>query len=152
VFPPLATYPSLFEHCEFVLCPLSTMIVEAAIFERRVVVVAYDDGLHPNSPAAVLGYEHFDGIERIEGFDICRRREDLPRLFLQHARAARKADPGPSLREQVRYWLHFDERSYAQRLREVVEELHVGRAGADGLDVGQARNTLPADAQADHRR
>jgi hypothetical protein len=124
ILPPLGSYPSLFEHCEFVLCPLSTMIVEAAIFERRVIVVAYDDEIHPNSPAAVLNYDHFAGIDRIEGFEICRRREDLPRLFLELANGSLESDLKPSLREQIRYWLHYDERTYSERLKDVVDELH----------------------------
>ncbi|HYM56340.1 MAG TPA: hypothetical protein VES79_00110, partial [Solirubrobacteraceae bacterium] len=34
--PALDYYPALLEHAEFVVCPLSTMIIESAIFERRV--------------------------------------------------------------------------------------------------------------------
>ncbi|HEY3186861.1 MAG TPA: hypothetical protein VGJ70_05275, partial [Solirubrobacteraceae bacterium] len=59
-FPALDYYPALLEHAAFVVCPLSTMIVEAAIFERRVIVIAYDDGVHRASPAAVVDYDHFE--------------------------------------------------------------------------------------------
>jgi hypothetical protein len=137
IFPPLDSYPSLFEHCEFVLCPLSTMIVEAAIFERRVIVVAYDDGIHPNNPAEVLSYDHFSGIERIQGFEICRRAEDLPGLFSRLEREPRSSESRPSLRAQVRYWLHHDERTFAERLAEAVEDLHEGPgSGAKPVSPG----------------
>jgi hypothetical protein len=119
--PSLESYPSLFEHAEFVICPLSTMIVEAAAFERQVLVIAYDDGIHPNSPAEVVRYEHFEGIEAIDGFSICRSREQLRPLFLALARDRRP--PSRPLRDQIRWWLHFDERStYAERLAGFVDE------------------------------
>jgi hypothetical protein len=120
--PSLEAYPSLFEHAEFVICPLSTMIVEAAAFERQVLVIAYDDGIHPNSPAEVVRYEHFEGIDGIDGFSICRAREQLRPLFLALARDRRP--PSRPLRNQIRWWLHFDERNtYAERLAVLVDEV-----------------------------
>jgi hypothetical protein len=120
--PSLGSYPSLFEHAEFVICPLSTMIVEAAAFERQVLVIAYDDGIHPNSPAEVVRYEHFEGIEGIEGFSLCRTQEQLGPLFLSLATARRA--PSHPLRDQIRWWLHFDDHStYAERLAGLVDEI-----------------------------
>lgn len=121
VFPGLDSYPATFEHAEFVVCPLSTMIVEAAIFEKRVIVVAYDDGVHPNSPAQVVHYDHFSGIDRIDGFVLTRRREDLAEHFAELALGGR--EPEQPLREQIGDWLHHDDRTYAQRLAALVEEL-----------------------------
>ncbi|MGI8439960.1 MAG: hypothetical protein ACR2NV_07160 [Thermoleophilaceae bacterium] len=121
VFPPLDTYASLFEHARFVVCPLSTMIVEAAVLERRVIVIAYHDGIHPNSPAGVVGYDHFEGVEEIEGFDVVRSREALDEAFARLA--AGPAAPGRSMRGQVGWWLHHDERTYGERLAELVSRM-----------------------------
>jgi hypothetical protein len=120
LFPELGYYPALFENAEFVICPLSTMLVEAAIFEKRVIAIAYDDGIHPDSPAAVVNYDHFEGIDRIEGFELCRRADDLGPLFRAVA-----GDPLPprSLREQIGWWLFHDERGFAVRLRECLDEI-----------------------------
>jgi hypothetical protein len=122
ILPGLESYPSTFEHCEFVVCPLSTMIVEAAIFERRVIVVAYDDGIHPNSPAKVLHYDHFEGVEEVDGFAVCRTPAELPEHFARFARLPR--EPERSLRDQVGTWLyHETDSTYAERLASLVADI-----------------------------
>ncbi len=114
LFPPLDTYPATLEHAEVVVCPLSTMLVEAAVFERPVLVVAYDDGIHADSPATAVGFDHFEGIDRVEGFEVVRRAEGLGPTFERMTRAP--APAGRSLREQMSWWLYHDERTYAERL------------------------------------
>jgi hypothetical protein len=119
LLPPLDYYPALFDHAELVICPLSTMIVEAAIFDRRVLVIAYDDGIHPNSPATVVHFDHFEGVDRIEGFELIREAADLgPALVRTLGEPA-----GASLRGQIGWWLHHDDRSYADRLQAFVVEI-----------------------------
>lgn len=138
-YPPLDYYPGLLENAAFTICPLSTMIVESAIFERRVLVIAYDDGVHPESPAEVVKYDHFEGIERVEGFHLCTTAEDLSRLFLELA--AETAPLEPPLRDQIRWWLHHDRDTYAERLARLVRELapaerSVTRSDPAGLPLG----------------
>jgi hypothetical protein len=136
LLPALDYYPALLENAEFTVCPLSTMIVESAIFERRVIVIAYDDGVHEDSPALVVNYDHFEGIDRVDGFEICRTAEDLPRLFCRFATIDER--PAVPLREQIRWWLHHDESTYADRLGALVRELaSVGRP-LQGSDDGRA--------------
>jgi hypothetical protein len=130
-YPALDYYPALLENAEFTVCPLSTMIVESAIFERRVIVIAYDDGVHRDSPALVVNYDHFEGIDRVDGFELCRTAEELPDLFAAMAAGGRR--PQRPMREQIRWWLHHDARTYAERLALVVAET------ADGGDAGAAR-------------
>jgi hypothetical protein len=134
-YPALDYYPALLENAEFTVCPLSTMIVESAIFERRVLVIAYDDGVHPDSPALVVNYDHFEGIDRVDGFELCRTADELGELFV---RMSTDADPpGRPLREQLRWWLHHDSRTYANRLAALVAEV------ADG-DPGRGAYQRPA--------
>ena len=119
--PALDYYPSLFEHAELVICPLSTMLVEAAIFERRVIVIAYDDGIHPNSPATVVQYDHFGGLDRIDGFTLVREAAALgPTLT---AALSAPTEGLPSEREQIGWWLYHDDRSYAERLQAFVADI-----------------------------
>lgn len=134
LLPPLDYYPALLENAEFVVCPLSTMIVEAAIFERPVVVVAYDDGIHENSPASVVDYEHFDGIDRIDGFRLCTQPEQLDAHFL--ALATAEDEMSPSLRDQLLWWLHFDDRPYSERLAAWLGEI----AEREGIPGPKAPN------------
>jgi hypothetical protein len=123
-YPALDYYPSLLENAEFTICPLSTMIVESAIFERRVIVIAYDDGVHADSPALVVNYDHFEGIDRVDGFELCRSAEDLSELFVRHATDPH--EPSRPLRDQITWWLHHDDRTYADRLAGLVEEVAAG--------------------------
>lgn len=137
-YPPLDYYPGLLENAAFTICPLSTMIVESAIFERRVLVIAYDDGLHRESPAVVVNFDHFEGIDRVDGFELCRTADDLPRHFVDFA--TRDVRPRTPLRQQMRWWLHHDERTYAERLARLVRELAPAdrptRPDAAGLRLG----------------
>ena len=120
--PSLDYYPALLEHAEFVICPLSTMVLESAIFERQVIVIAYHDGIHKDSPGVIVDYDHFQGMDRIEGLHMCREMDDLVPLFRRLA-----ADPalpeGLSMRAQVHPWIYHDERPYRERLAELVARI-----------------------------
>jgi hypothetical protein len=131
---PLDYYPALLENAEFVVCPLSTMMLEAAIFRRRVLVIAYHDGIHPTSPGVAIKYLHFDGVERVETFEVCREMGDLAPLFTRMAGA--KQPPARPPKEQTDYYVYHDERPYSERLRDLVDE------------IGRKRGlvTAPADA------
>jgi hypothetical protein len=137
LLPTLDYYPALLENAEFTVCPLSTMIVESAIFERRVIVIAYDDGIHQDSPALVVNYDHFEGIDRIDGFEICRTVDDLARLFCEFATDHDR--PAAPLQEQIRWWLYHDEKTYADRLAALVREVSSeGRLLREGDERGMA--------------
>lgn len=120
--PALEYYPALLEHAEFVICPLSTMVLESAIFERQVIVIAYHDGIHKDSPGVIVNYDHFQRMDRIEGLHMCREMDDLLPLFRRLA-----ADPalpeGLSMRAQVHPWIYHDERPYTERLAELVAKI-----------------------------
>jgi hypothetical protein len=121
---PLDYYPALLENAEFVVCPLSTMMLEAAIFERTVLVIAYHDGVHPTSPGVAIKYLHFDGVDRVDTFEVCRDIADLGPLFTRLARERRP--PARPPKEQTDYYVFHDERPYSQRLKDLVDE--IGRA------------------------
>jgi hypothetical protein len=117
--PSLDYYPALIGHARSVVCPLSTMTVEAAIVERPVVVLAYDDGVHLVPPSEVAKFDHFQGIDQIHGFEIVRDLRGLPAAL----RAVHE-DRGPlHLREQIRPWLYFDERGYDERLVDLLADI-----------------------------
>ena len=125
--PSLDYYPPLLCHADFVICPLSTMVVESAICETPVLVIAYDDHVHPLSGDKALGQEHFKGIETIEGFRLCRDFGRLAEDFLAMVERGRRLEQDHgrrvSLRQQIRRYLYFDERTYAKRLRDLVSHL-----------------------------
>jgi len=126
--PALDYYPALLEHAEFVICPLSTMVLESAIFERQVIVIAYHDGIHKDSPGVIVNYDHFQGMDQIEGLHMCREMDDLLPLFRRLV-----ADPalpeGVSMRAQVHPWIYHDARPYRERLAALVADI----AAREGL-------------------
>jgi hypothetical protein len=117
--PALDYYPALVGHARFVICPLSTMTLESAILGRPVLVLAYDDGIHDIPPNVVARFDHFEGLDRIEGFEPVHRLEELGPTF----RRMLMGDARPSVRAQIRPWLHFDGMTYAERLERLVARL-----------------------------
>lgn len=118
---PLECYPGLLQNAEFVVCPLSTMMLEAAIFGRRVLVIAYHDGLHRTSPHYTIKYLHFEQVGMVDNFKVCRREDDLPDAF--SALAAEHPLPTQPPKNQMDYWIYHDERPFADRLSEFVEDI-----------------------------
>jgi hypothetical protein len=118
---PLDYYPALLENAEFVICPLSTMMLEAAIFGRRVLVIAYHDGIHAQSPAGAIKYLHFEGVDRVDNFEVCRDGRQLGPLFTKLARDDRPPRRLP--KDQMDYWVYHDERPFTERLAAFVEEI-----------------------------
>jgi hypothetical protein len=134
---PLDYYPALLENAEFVVCPLSTMMLEAAIFQRNVLVIAYHDGVHPTSPGVAIKYLHFDGVDRVDTFEVCRERGDLGALFTRLARE--KRPPARPPKEQTDYYVYHDERPYSVRLKELVDEIGRARGLVEAPDDGPHR-------------
>ncbi|MEJ7788059.1 MAG: hypothetical protein WKF96_24935 [Solirubrobacteraceae bacterium] len=135
---PLEAYPGLLENAEFVVCPLSTIMLEAAILGRRVLAIAYHDGLHRTSPGYAIKYLHFEKVDDVETFEVCRAEADLVPTF-----AAMAADGSPPRRppkDQMDYWIYHDTRPFSERLAELVERL--GRPSAAGRTAPPAAETM----------
>jgi len=129
--PDLDYYAPLLDHASFVICPFSTMIIEAAIFERPVLVPAWDDGIHPIPPSSVIDYEHFQGIEEIRGLEVCRTWAGFEEAFLALS-GARSSGITEPMRDQIEYFLHHDERPYRDRLTALVARIAEGRSPSRG--------------------
>lgn len=117
--PALDYYPSLVGNAEFVVCPLSTMVVESAILDRRVLLLAYDDRVHDLPPSVIAEFDHFEGIDAINGFERVSSLDDLEQCFV----AMLEAPPSASARAQILPWLFFDDATYGQRLADLVARL-----------------------------
>lgn len=65
--PDLNYYPALLDHALFVICPLSTMMLEATIMRKPVLALVHDDGISVLTPKRMLdNYVHFNGVERLK--------------------------------------------------------------------------------------
>jgi|Deesub1362A_J573_1020465.scaffolds.fasta_scaffold02161_4 hypothetical protein len=123
---PLDYYPALISCAELVVCPPSTMMVEAALLNTPVLLLAYVDPYHYTSPHRTLQvYENLHGVERVECFHFCRQFDHLePMLRELLATYARIPKGQRNFRDQVRFITHFRPgETYGQRLRRYVDRI-----------------------------
>ncbi|MBI2062832.1 MAG: hypothetical protein HYT61_01160 [Candidatus Yanofskybacteria bacterium] len=82
--PDLKYYPKLLANMEFMICPLSTMMIEGLLFGKKVFVPVYDDGVHFTNPKNLLArHEHFKGINKFKNIYLVDKHEDLEKLFTE---------------------------------------------------------------------
>ena len=117
----LDDYPPLIENADFVVCPLSTMMLEAAILAKRVLVIAYHDGVHSTSPGVAIDYLHFERVDEMPNFEVCRESRDVAELFTRIATEPWTATRPP--KELTDYWVYHDERPFSRRLADFVDEV-----------------------------
>jgi len=121
--PDLSYYPALLKHSRFVVASPTTMIIESLIFRKRVLLLAYDDGVHLTSPHNTLAnYEHFKGIEQVEGISLCLDKAALRERFRSLWVNYEEID---TLKQacDLNYFLLGDSSRYRDRLSELVGKL-----------------------------
>jgi hypothetical protein len=118
--PDLSYYPVLLKQAVFVVGPLTTMLVEALLFYRRVLALAYNDGLHLTSPHnAYKYYPHFRGIEDLRLVTLCFDKEKLAETFRRLFGEPQRIDTSEADR-QILYFIYSDRRGYKSRLLDMV--------------------------------
>lgn len=117
--PDLDYYPALLSNAECVVGPLTTMLLEASLCLRPVVALSYSDGSHFN-PAD--GYfTHFDGIESIPGFTVCKNTNAL-RKNLENALKTSAISPEES-DAATGYFLHQPRPDYRTNLASLISAI-----------------------------
>jgi hypothetical protein len=126
-YPTITYHPALLSNAEFVVCSLSTMIVEAGLLDKRVVIPSYNDSVGSHYPVTLLARcEIFDGMEDIHGFTVARSEDELAAAFERYT-GLPPVPPGTIRNDPVmRWWLHWDERTFAERLAAAIEEIVLG--------------------------
>jgi len=116
--PDLKYYPALVKNAEFVVATPTTMLMEALVCHKQVLLLAYDDGIHLTTPAnSLTNYEHFKGVTELEGVKPCWYEHQLAWLF----RNMGSDEVNPDLS----YYLFNDGRPYRKRLNDLVRRLNV---------------------------
>lgn len=144
-FPALGYYPSLVNHALFVISPMSSMTLEAALFDVPALVLAHDDGYHPIPPHLQAEYHHFEGADEMPGWFFVRELAELKARFRSLVERFRDESPSkrefrPALSLATARYLYQDEKSYAQRLYEATQVIratiesngHLARRHAEG--------------------
>jgi hypothetical protein len=126
--PDLSYYPALLKNAVFVVASPTTMMIESLIFRKRVLVLAYDDGVHLTSPHnALANYVHFRGIERVEGISLCLEKSSLAEHFRRLWLHQEEVDAEKQARD-LNYFLFDDGGRYRDRLAALVSKLSKDRA------------------------
>ncbi|HEY4475038.1 MAG TPA: hypothetical protein VJC06_03885 [Candidatus Paceibacterota bacterium] len=121
--PDMSYFPRLFTNMEFMVCPLSTMMLEGLVFNKRVYGLAHDDGLHwRNLKYLYDTYEHFRGIERVKNSSIIHRLEDLEKIFTSPEELKTLED-----QIDIDYFISNDTRNYSLNLGKAVDAILTNR-------------------------
>lgn len=124
--PDLEYYQRLLYEARLVIGPPTSMIVEALLCGTRVLTLAYDDGVHYESPnKSLANYMNLDGVERMAGHVLVRQKEETTAL----ARGM-VADPHPpgrgEMRASLEYFFCQTPGTYPERLRQAAERIVAG--------------------------
>lgn len=115
--PNLNYYPKLLANMEFMICPLSTMLIEGLIFDKNVFILVYDDKIHYTNPKnCFLSRRHFKGIDKLKNTIMIYKFEDLNKIFLRP-----DIDLGKNL--ELSYFISEKTRNYPEELAMVVEKI-----------------------------
>lgn len=126
--PDLDYYPRLVGNASFVISPMSSMSLEAALFNVPSIVLANDDGIHGMPNSLVARFRHFDGAREVEGWQFIDELDTLPSRLRQICELTRNDSSSrrhfaPSLARAMQRYLFTDERSYADRLLQATDAI-----------------------------
>lgn len=132
-YPALSYYPQLVKHASFVVSPMSSMTLEAALFDIPTLILAMDDGYHKIPGNLQALYAHFEGGRDVAGWHYVDDYPSLPKGFEQLVQQA-IAEGGklrqPGLHTAMEHYLYADDRPYRDRLTDWVT-MHLGLAQTD---------------------
>ena len=119
--PDLNYYPRLLANMEFMICPLSTMLIEGLLFDKKVFVLAYDDGIHLTNPKnAFKYYEHFEGIGKLANVTIIDTFDSLVKIT-NHG--TRKNNIRENERASLDYYIASDTANYQLNLQKITDKI-----------------------------
>lgn len=125
-FPTLKYYPSLVNHAVFMITPMSSMTLEAALFDVPSLVLAQDDSYHRIPCSLQAKYRHFEGGEEVPGWFFAKNYDEIKSMFRMLVDRFKDDTPShrefrPFLSSAMKKYLFCDGHSYAERLYEAVE-------------------------------
>ncbi len=125
VQPDLSYYPALLSNAEFVCGGLTSMLIEANIFNQIFLGLVHDDKRHFTSMDNVYSnYEHFQGIDTLSGVLLCNDLANLSNLMLDAMSLKGTLDINKTDAERQFYYFH-DDTSYQERLKKLVDAFWV---------------------------
>lgn len=115
--PDLQYYPKLLKESELIVGGYTSMLIEGLLCEKPVIGLSHIEEFNPTSPHLVASnYEHFKGLDAIEGFFDCSSLSSIEEIIKQASSFQFNAKLNFPLREII----YSDEVPYAERLERVV--------------------------------
>ncbi|MFC1546342.1 CDP-glycerol glycerophosphotransferase family protein [bacterium] len=120
ILPDLEYYPKLYTSIDGVICNLTTVMVEAAIFGVPVLAIAFSDGKHILTMDKLVNDAHFQDILDKDGIIVCREQNRLIDSCGKLLELCEMQNIKDSLKESVGYILYNDEKIYGERLADFI--------------------------------
>jgi hypothetical protein len=121
--PNIDYYPNLIHNAEFVIGGLTSMLIEALIFNKRYLALVYNDGLNKYSQNIVLkNYTHFEGIDKLEYVSFCHNISELTNVFFE-IWENKNCINVESNKQQIEYFYYNDELTYQERLNKLCNKI-----------------------------
>lgn len=111
----------LYRTVDVLICPMSTILLEAMLFGVPVMAVAFGDGKHSWSADKASRMLHFQELYEVPGIIVCRDRSSFFADVRRLVDGVGNRELGESLRASTRYFVYQDGRSYAERLASLVD-------------------------------
>ncbi|MBI3899058.1 MAG: hypothetical protein HY308_12290 [Gammaproteobacteria bacterium] len=116
-----AHYLALIGAVNGVASPFSTMILEGAIAGKPAFCISFSDNVNDWNFAEANNTEHIQAIMGRSWLTVCTQRRQLREQFENYLIALHNGDTTDKVRREAGRTIHFDDRSYAQRLLEQIE-------------------------------
>lgn len=131
-YPDLDYYPSLLGHALFLISPLSSLILESALFNTPSLILAHDDKVHDLPPSLIKQFQHFEGATNVPGWFFGNTKPQILTLFCKLFERLAYDDREhktykPALQEATRKYLCQDDRGYTERLEAAINFILANR-------------------------
>jgi CDP-glycerol glycerophosphotransferase (TagB/SpsB family) len=113
----------LYRAIDAAISPMSTLILEAMIFGKPVLAVAFNDGKHLWSADQTSQMSHFRELSSLEGVAFCKTSEEFIPAVKKLIEASDDEEIKENLRRSSRFFVfQSDSSRYSERLCELVKE------------------------------
>ena len=118
--PELDYYPVLLDNSEFVICPLSSVTIEASIMNKKVLALAHDDGISLQNP--LMMYQNSDYFDRFDDMTNLMLLHDLSNLGKQFHYILVSSMPINS--KALSYYIVNDDQLYPERIENICNQVY----------------------------
>lgn len=117
--PDLDYYPILLDKCEFVVCPMSTILIEASIMNKKVLGLAYDDKKSFLNPSFMYqNSDYFDRLSEVNSIRVLHDINNFDESFNEMASSDMLTD-----KKALSYYIVDDGLIYSDRFKKICNNL-----------------------------